>query len=317
MQPTASPQVESKAGFRTTEFWITAALIVLQILLALEGLIPPEHAAVYATLTGALYKGLRTALKAWQGHLDLQATLAEIGVSAPFLITTGPDANGQARASAGQGDKGTRGQGEEMPRKADGSIDYGMEPAVAHPVGAPLAVVLVFAVLALSGCAQLDRYDRSYSLQFEDEQGRKIGAGVTLHARDQGDAKRIRPPKISTNTHPKGGGSNAEPRGQVISDDNHGLAGHPAREGRHARNGVLVAISNPSQAAPSATPVAFPAPLFRVDAPWRQEEADEDEDEDEDEDPGVPASWRRTLFYEGRVIKPIFPVVVLNGVVQP
>jgi hypothetical protein len=77
-------------GYRTTEFYLTVALIVVQLLFALGGLIPPEHAAVYATITGALYKVLRTALKAWAGHLDLQAELASVAAGIPPLVSVTP-----------------------------------------------------------------------------------------------------------------------------------------------------------------------------------------------------------------------------------
>lgn len=77
-------------GYRATEFYLTVALIVIQLLFALNGLIPPEHAAVYATITGALYKMLRTALKAWAGHLDLQAELASVNAGIPPLVSVTP-----------------------------------------------------------------------------------------------------------------------------------------------------------------------------------------------------------------------------------
>lgn len=49
-----------------------------------------------------------------------------------------------------------------------------------------MKTILVCIVAAqLTGCAAYQQFsrsfDRSYSVSYEDEQGRKVGAGVTLH----------------------------------------------------------------------------------------------------------------------------------------
>ena len=56
---------------------------------------------------------------------------------------------------------------------------------------ASVCAVICFCV-AVSGCSGLDRYDRSYSVSYEDAQGRKLGTGVTIHPRDSKTIKPIR-----------------------------------------------------------------------------------------------------------------------------
>lgn len=52
-----------KPGWRTTEFWLTAAVIVLGALAAAAERIPFEWAAAVAGACGALYQVSRTLLK--------------------------------------------------------------------------------------------------------------------------------------------------------------------------------------------------------------------------------------------------------------
>ena len=46
------------------------------------------------------------------------------------------------------------------------------------------AVIINTLALLLCSCTGLDRYDRNYSVSYEDASGRKIATGVTLHPRD-------------------------------------------------------------------------------------------------------------------------------------
>lgn len=75
----ASPALRS--GWKTTEFWIAIGLISLDVLGAIQGLIPPEHAATLAAITGAIYKVVRSVQKFRQGVVAVEAALAPIGVS--------------------------------------------------------------------------------------------------------------------------------------------------------------------------------------------------------------------------------------------
>jgi len=45
-------------------------------------------------------------------------------------------------------------------------------------------ILLNAVALLLCGCTGMDRYDRNYSVSYEDATGRKISTGVTLHPRD-------------------------------------------------------------------------------------------------------------------------------------
>jgi len=54
---------ETKPGVKTTEFWVTLALILLNIAGALTGKLPPAYAGVASTVIGALYTVVRGYVK--------------------------------------------------------------------------------------------------------------------------------------------------------------------------------------------------------------------------------------------------------------
>lgn len=86
----------SKPGWKTTEFWLTVALLVADVAAASTGLMPPETAAVVATVTGAVYKVVR-------GMSKIGAD--ELGAAARSALSGGPGATLEAanKASASLG----------------------------------------------------------------------------------------------------------------------------------------------------------------------------------------------------------------------
>lgn len=69
----------SKPGWKTTEFWITAVLLLADVAAASTGFLPPETAAIVATATGAVYKLARAASKFGADEVGAAARAALAG----------------------------------------------------------------------------------------------------------------------------------------------------------------------------------------------------------------------------------------------
>lgn len=55
MTPTHVPAPAVKSGWRTTEFWMMAAVNAAALLSALAGALPPKWAAIAAAVSSGLY----------------------------------------------------------------------------------------------------------------------------------------------------------------------------------------------------------------------------------------------------------------------
>lgn len=53
----------AKAGYKTTEFWLTLTTNVIAVVEALKGVIPPETALVIMAVLNGIYTTLRTIAK--------------------------------------------------------------------------------------------------------------------------------------------------------------------------------------------------------------------------------------------------------------
>jgi hypothetical protein len=63
-------RIPLKAGYKTTEFWITVLVIVIAALEAVTGILPAEKATTISGILVVIYKVVRLALK-WQRPLGL------------------------------------------------------------------------------------------------------------------------------------------------------------------------------------------------------------------------------------------------------
>src|SRR4051812_49183882 len=86
-----------RGGWRSTEFWLTVALIIALGCSAAAGLVPPDHAAILAAISAWIYKALRTYLKVQATGFTPAAFLEELANIVPKAT---PDQNGQARGAA-------------------------------------------------------------------------------------------------------------------------------------------------------------------------------------------------------------------------
>jgi hypothetical protein len=204
MQPDASSQVnnlggvlaspgELKPGIRSTEFWITLLLIAVQMAMALKGLIPPEHAAVYAMITGAIYKVLRAGLKAWHGQLDVETLYAMLDELQAARSTVSSSEMPSPPVMAG-------------PTASSGSsARVGSESGFAVSdflFALVMAFLVAMVVVAFSGCAQTDRAIRSRVESVEGyakgtydpaTKASAVRVGGRIYFRDPADSKAVKP----------------------------------------------------------------------------------------------------------------------------
>lgn len=98
--------VASAPGWRTTEFWLTVALIVLSNGMAFANLVPGEHAVVASMVLATVYKCVRTYVKVRLSKDAAMVEMERIVSESENNALTGSDAkNGRddVRGSASMG----------------------------------------------------------------------------------------------------------------------------------------------------------------------------------------------------------------------
>ena len=142
VKPAALPLPPLRSGYRSSEFGVLVATLVGLLTLSLEDKVPGEWSAAMATIGAIAFAVVRATLK--RGHLELARDLAEATLD--NLPLNSPDLNGTIRALPD----------DELPRRADGTIDYGTQPEAVRPkspiAGSGTVALAAAAILLLGGC---------------------------------------------------------------------------------------------------------------------------------------------------------------------